>query len=160
GENLRDVVNAKGLLLAAQQTIEMHETRDIHPGDHLCPRLHVVGKPVPAHGAGHRLLLDREQPPEPAALVGTGKLDQGDALERSEQCPDLVEGLHQTLGAASQTELAERVTALVQPHPVWEATGDGLDFKDVHQELAQLESPPPDCLQLRTVGEYIPVMVS
>ena len=129
--------DAQLLAVPADEPVQVHQAGDIAAGDHLGSGALVIGDAVASHRAGNRLLGHGERPAESAALVGAGQLGEPQALDSLEQRDGLGERRNEALAAAAQTQLAQTMAALVQPHLVWEAAA-WLDLENVVEELAQL----------------------
>src|SRR5262249_50719032 len=136
-QDLRHVHDAQRLARAPQQPIAGPEAGHIGPGDDLGAGALVIGDAILAHHAAQRLLGDGERPAEAAALVGPRRVHELDVAQPREQLAHLAEAGHAPLAAAAEAQLAQAVTAVVEPDLVGEPAVD-LEAHHVDEELAHL----------------------
>ncbi len=131
------------LLPAADDAFQVHQAAHISTGDHFRLVLNVIGYTIYAHLHGYGFLCHAEGAAEAAAFIGTVERYQFQPFHHLQQLLRLGEGCGYQLAHLRQVQATLAVAALVQPHAVREAAGQGSDLQYVCQELGEFVYPFP-----------------
>ena len=132
--------DALRLIIAADQAVEMHETRHIESRDHFGAGAGMVLDAVAAHETRDAFFSHGKSAAEAAALVRSRQLNDFNATQLGEKLANLIEGRDHLFGRASEAKFTQAVAAHLDSDLEGKLTLNVDDFSDVSEVLAKLES--------------------